>query len=108
MLRNLIENAIAYAGPDAEVTVAVRSNAPIRLVVEDNGPGIPPDRRAEVLQRFARGGHGSAPGMGLGLPIVEDIAGLFGASLSLDDGAGGKGLRATVTFPATRAPVGFA
>lgn len=101
MLRNLIENAIAYAGAGAEVTVAVKSQgSDIRLLVEDNGPGIPAGRRAEVLQRFARGGHGDAPGMGLGLPIVEDIAALFGATLELQDGAGGRGLCAAVTFPA--------
>lgn len=101
MLRNLIENAIAYAGRGAEVTVSVRAEGgATRLRVVDNGPGIPAERRAEVLQRFARGGHGIAPGMGLGLPIVEDIAALFGATLMLEDGPTGRGLCATVTFPA--------
>lgn len=100
MLRNLIENAIAYAGSGAEVTVSVLvegSRTSLRVV--DNGPGIPAGRRTEVLQRFARGGNGEAPGMGLGLPIVQDIAALFGATLTLEDNPGGKGLRATITFP---------
>lgn len=100
MLRNLVENAIAYAGRGAEVTVSVRT-APggIWLSVEDDGPGIPPERRGEVLQRFARGGQSSAPGVGLGLPIVEDIAALFGAKLTLEDGARGRGLAASIMFP---------
>lgn len=101
MLRNLIENAIAYAGPGSEVTVSVKAEAGrTSLQVVDNGPGIPADRRAEVLQRFARGGLGDAPGMGLGLPIVQDIAALFGATLALEDNPGGRGLCATITFPA--------
>ncbi|MBD9374772.1 sensor histidine kinase N-terminal domain-containing protein [Rhizobium sp. ARZ01] len=107
MLRNLIENAIAYAGSGAEVTVMVFSEKHVvRLRVEDNGPGIQAERRAEVLQRFARGGHGNAPGMGLGLSIVEDIAALFGATLTLEEGTGGKGLCAVVTFPAAAADAG--
>jgi two-component system sensor histidine kinase TctE len=53
-----------------------------------------------VRQRCARGGRGQAPGMGLGLPIVEEIAGLFGGHLNLGEGPEGKGLKASVTFPA--------
>ncbi|MDR6755730.1 two-component system sensor histidine kinase TctE [Mycoplana sp. BE70] len=107
MLRNLIDNAIAYAGPGAEVTVAIQPKGQtIRLRVDDNGPGIPAERKAEVLQRFARGGGSEAPGMGLGLPIVEDIAALFGATLALEQGAGGRGLSAVVTFPAVTTDAG--
>ncbi len=101
LLRNLIENAIAYAGKGAEVTVRVENEeGTVRLDVEDNGPGIPPENRQVVRQRFARGGRGEAPGMGLGLPIVEEIAGLFGGHLTLGEGPDGKGLKASVTFPA--------
>ncbi len=100
LLRNLIENAIAYAGKGAEVTVRVETeDSNVRLDVEDNGPGIPPENRQVVRQRFARGGRGEAPGMGLGLPIVEEIAGLFGGHLTLGEGPDGKGLKASVTFP---------
>jgi two-component system sensor histidine kinase TctE len=101
LLRNLIENAIAYAGKGAEVTVRVKTEKDgVRLDVEDNGPGIPPENRQVVRQRFARGGRGQAPGMGLGLPIVEEIAGLFGGHLNLGEGPDGNGLKASVTFPA--------
>jgi two-component system sensor histidine kinase TctE len=110
LLRNLIENAIAYAGKGAEVTVRVETEASgVRLDVEDNGPGIPPENRQVVRQRFARGGRGQAPGMGLGLPIVEEIAGLFGGHLVLGEGPEGKGLKASVTFPAAmRGPAAIA
>lgn len=101
LLRNLIENAIAYAGRGAEVTVRVRADAgTVRLDVEDNGPGIPPAGRQVARQRFARGDRGEAPGMGLGLPIVEEIAALFGGRLTLEDGRDGRGLKASVRFPA--------
>lgn len=100
LLRNLIENAIAYAGPGTEVTVSVTANRGLmELAVEDNGPGIPPDERDMVRQRFARGGSGAAPGMGLGLPIVEEIAGLFGARMELETARSGRGLRVAIAFP---------
>nr|WP_312415472.1 sensor histidine kinase [Shinella sp.] len=100
LLRNLVENAIAYAGRGAEVTVSVRqSENTAVLAVEDNGPGIPPERRPLVRQRFSRGEHRDAPGMGLGLPIVEEIAALFEATVSLESGENDRGLRVTVRFP---------
>jgi two-component system sensor histidine kinase TctE len=99
LLGNLISNAIAYAGRGAEVTVRVTSdNGVACLEVEDNGPGIAPEKRAMVRQRFARGEGNAAPGAGLGLAIVEEIAGLFHAQLFLEDGAGGRGLKARVVF----------
>ncbi|MBO9629315.1 MAG: sensor histidine kinase [Shinella sp.] len=101
LLRNLVENALAYAGDGAVVTVSVREAAnTVLLTVEDNGPGIPPERRSLVRQRFSRGDHRDAPGMGLGLPIVEEIATLFEATMALESGAHDRGLRVTIRFPA--------
>ncbi|QRM53470.1 sensor histidine kinase [Sinorhizobium sp. BG8] len=101
LVRNLVENAILYAGAGAEVTVRTRSTGDGALLeVEDDGPGIPKERRELVRQRFAREHHRDAPGMGLGLPIVEEIAQLFGGTLSLKDGAGSNGLLVEVSFPA--------
>lgn len=98
LLGNLISNAIAYAGPDTEVTVRVSSRAEgVCLEVEDDGPGIPPDKLASVRQRFSRGDKGE--GAGLGLPIVEEIARLFAGRLDLARGSSGRGLKATITFP---------
>lgn len=102
LLGNLISNAIAYGGPGTEVTVRVRaSGGSVGLEVEDNGPGIPAERLAAVRQRFSRGDKGE--GAGLGLPIVEEIARLFGGRLDLDAGVSGRGLKATVTLPLAEA-----
>ncbi|MBN7805736.1 sensor histidine kinase [Agrobacterium rosae] len=99
LLGNLISNAIAYAGRGAEVTVRVgKSDGIAFLEVEDNGPGISAEKRDVVRQRFARGDGNAAPGAGLGLSIVEEIATLFKGQLSLEDGAGERGLKATVRF----------
>ncbi len=99
LLGNLISNAIAYAGRGSEITVRVRKiDGRACLEVEDNGIGIPPEKRSVVRQRFARGEGNVAPGAGLGLAIVEEIATLFKAELVLEDGAGGQGLKASIRF----------
>ncbi|WP_430257999.1 sensor histidine kinase [Neorhizobium sp. IRS_2294] len=100
LVKNLIVNAILHGGSGTEVTVRIeRSDETARLEVEDNGPGIPPEKRATVLERFGRLGRGDASGTGLGLPIVEEIARLHGAALSLHDGSGGTGLKVRIDFP---------
>jgi len=102
LLKNLIGNALLYAGRGAEVTVRVEGrDGLVALEVEDNGPGIRTDLREAVLKRFRRGGGNESPGTGLGLPIVEEIAALYGGAMRLEDGAGGRGLRVVVTFPAS-------
>jgi two-component system sensor histidine kinase TctE len=101
LLKNLIANALLYAGSGSEVTVRVRqADGTALLEVEDDGPGIPADRRASVLMRFERGGRNDRPGTGLGLPIVDEIARLHGAEMSLADGRGGKGLTVRIGFSA--------
>ncbi|OAP36877.1 histidine kinase [Sinorhizobium glycinis] len=100
LLKNLVGNALLYAGRGAEVTVRVSGlEDEVALEVEDNGPGIRPELREAVLKRFRRGGN-EAPGTGLGLPIVEEIAALYGGTMRLEDGEAGRGLRVVVTFPA--------
>lgn len=98
LLRNLIGNVIAYAGTGAEATVRVRADGGAVLEVEDNGPGLDAAEIVRVRQRFARGGS-AKPGAGLGLPIVEEIAGLFGGALELSAGKDGKGLLVRLRFP---------
>lgn len=95
-LRNLIDNALKYAGAGAEITVRVQTGTDIALMVEDNGPGIPPDRCERMTLRFARAGDGT--GFGLGLPIVAEIAALFHGQFRLSPRPGG-GLYATLRFP---------
>lgn len=100
LLKNLIGNALLYAGRGAEVTVRVESrDHSVLLEVEDNGPGIPPELREAALKRFRRGGE-EAPGTGLGLPIVEEIAALYGGTMRLEEGDGGRGLKVVASFPA--------
>lgn len=97
MLGNLIDNACASAR--SEVRIAIfHDGANIGIRVEDDGPGIEPDQRAFVLQRGARLDESRA-GSGLGLPIVVDLAALYGGSLQLDTSATG-GLAAALTLPA--------
>lgn len=99
LLKNLIGNALLYAGRGAEVTSRVFArDGSVSLEVEDNGPGIRPELHETVLRRFERGGS-DAPGSGLGLPIVEEIAELYGATTSLSEGADGRGLKVTIRFP---------
>ncbi len=107
LLKNLIANALLYAGSGAEVTVRIlRPGDAAVLEVEDDGPGIPAEKRAAVLARFERGGRADASGTGLGLPIVEEIARLHGARLALLEGNAGRGLKVQVAFaPADNGPV---
>lgn len=108
VLKNLVANAISYAGAGAMVTVRVLHEAgqPV-LEVEDNGPGLSADQRTAALQA-QRGAtrplpslaKGQSSGMGLGLAITAEIAALFGADLDLTTGRGGAGLLARVRFPA--------
>ena len=100
LLKNLITNGLLYAGRGAEMTVRVLcAGQRAVLEVEDNGPGIPRDRRDMVLRRFDRGSRADASGSGLGLPIVEEISTLHAAEMELLEGAAGRGLRVRISFP---------
>ena len=74
-----------------------RAGRPV-LVVEDSGPGIPPDERARVFDRFYRLPGSGAEGSGLGLAIVKQVADAHGAQLTLEDAAQGSGLRVSVKW----------
>jgi two-component system sensor histidine kinase TctE len=106
LLKNLVANAIRYAGRGAIVTVRVRTTAEgIVLDVEDNGPGLPLGQTAP-LQNGAAGQRplpaltrGAGHGMGLGLTIAAEISALFGATLTLERPPQGSGLLARIRFP---------
>jgi two-component system sensor histidine kinase TctE len=105
LLDNLVDNALRYTPPGGSVTVRCGTTpGGTVLEVEDDGPGIPPAQRARVFERFVRlAPEAGTTGSGLGLAIVRDIARLHGARVELGDGAGGKGARFTIHFPARRA-----
>lgn len=128
LLNNLIENAVNYGcatgdAADGAITVRVRRDgAAVLLEVEDNGPGVAPEERARVFERFYRilGTH--SDGSGLGLAIVREISAHHDATVELADartdveraakasergpgaGARGPGARFTVRFAAAPAP----
>lgn len=104
-LRNLIQNALAYCPQGSKVTVrAVMSGGGPALEVEDDGPGIPADARAEAMERFVRLSANGGAGSGLGLAIVQEIAARHGATLELGDGHDGRGLCARIRFPQAATP----
>jgi signal transduction histidine kinase len=101
MLGNLLDNAFKWTDDSVEVSVSGsdEDGRPMLLVtVDDNGPGLPPEARAEVLRRGRRLDE-SKPGSGLGLSIVADMAKLYGGRVSLE-AAPGEGLRARLELPA--------
>lgn len=97
---NLVDNAIRYtpAGGHVTLTAWQPPDAPARLEVTDTGPGIPPELRTRVFERFNRGNATSQEGTGLGLAIVAEAARACGATVTLGAGPDGKGLRAVVEF----------
>jgi two-component system sensor histidine kinase TctE len=99
-LANLVHNAIQYTQRGGHITVrtGTRGGAPF-VEVEDDGPGIAPAERGRVLERFYRVPGTPGTGSGLGLAIVREIAAGHGASLTLQEGQQGGGLRVGVTFP---------
>jgi two-component system sensor histidine kinase TctE len=100
-LGNLLHNAIEYLPRGGHITVRTgkRLGAAF-LEVEDDGPGIPPPERARVLERFYRIPGTAGTGSGLGLAIVKEIAAAHGASVEIGEGAGLRGCRVEIRFPA--------
>jgi two-component system OmpR family sensor kinase len=100
LMRNLVDNAVKYtpAGGTVDVAVRVEQGAAV-LTVEDSGPGIAPEERERVFNRFYRIAGSEAAGSGLGLAIIHAIAERHGAKLALDASSRLGGLLVKVTFP---------
>lgn len=104
LLRNLVDNAVKYTPGGGTVDISVQHEAGnIVVQVEDSGPGIPPDERERVFDRFYRVAGSEAAGSGLGLAIIKAIAERHGATLVLDASQRLGGLKAVVTFRAQAA-----
>jgi signal transduction histidine kinase len=97
LVDNLVGNAIKYSPAGSTVRVRVqRDDDAVQFVVTDEGPGIRPELRARVFDRFYRAPDQDQPGSGLGLAIAKSVADRHGASLELGDGPDAKGLRVRV------------
>ena len=99
MLGNLVENAAKYGGGRVFVTVKPNGGR-VDIEIEDDGPGIPADRRGELFSRGARLDTTGKPGTGLGLAIVRDVAEIYGGSVQLEESEDLGGLLARLTLPA--------
>lgn len=95
-IRNLVENALAYAPAGTEVVVSV--DAPASVSVADRGPGIPQGDRERIFDRFWRGANSPAQGSGLGLAIVREIMNAHRGSVGAGDNPAG-GAVLTLAFP---------
>jgi two-component system sensor histidine kinase TctE len=99
MLNNLIDNAIRYTPHGGHITVGVnKTKHGAELSVEDNGPGIDPQHRERVFERFYRILGTGQSGSGLGLSIVAEVAKRHNAELMLEAGSNGVGTRISVSF----------
>jgi two-component system sensor histidine kinase TctE len=98
---NLVDNAFSYTPPGSRVTLRCGEYSKgVYVSVTDNGPGIPADARARVMERFFRLPGSQGIGSGLGLAIVGEIAGRHGGTVSIEDAQDeGHGTRVTVRFP---------
>lgn len=100
LVDNLVDNAIKHSPPGGTVRVRLqRDDGHVLMRVDDAGPGIPPELRPRVFERFYRVPGQDVAGSGLGLSIVERVALRHQASVSLEDGPGGRGLSVVVRFP---------
>jgi two-component system OmpR family sensor kinase len=106
LLSNLLDNALRYTPAGGRIDVAIDADAAggALLTVADTGPGIPPEERERVFDRFFRSPGNREPGSGLGLSIVKRIADAHHAAIELTAPERGSGLVVHVRFPAPDAP----
>jgi signal transduction histidine kinase len=100
MLGNLVENAAKYGGGRVFVTVEPPATGKVAILIEDDGPGIPPERLTELFTRGTRLDTTGKPGTGLGLAIVRDVAEIYGGSVQLEQSEDLGGLLVRLTLPA--------
>ena len=96
---NVLENACKWCRRRVRARASPVQGHPerLRIIIEDDGPGLPVERRAEVMQRGARLDE-SAPGSGLGLSIVDELARAYGGEVRLDSAPLG-GLKVVIDLP---------
>ncbi|CAJ0704110.1 Adaptive-response sensory-kinase SasA [Ralstonia edaphis] len=108
LVENVLDNAVRETPNGGEVRVAVKrieqaGALMVELRIEDSGPGIPPDERDRVFERFYRPRTSQSQGSGLGLAIVRRIVELGNGSVAIEDGlvhAEGRGCAIVIRLPA--------
>ena len=97
VLINLLENELTHLPDACQIVVRLRSRqGSAELVIEDNGPGFPPDIGRPTFKRFVKGKH--SPGHGLGLAFVDAVARAHGGQAKISDRVGG-GAVITLSLP---------
>ncbi|MEG0822132.1 MAG: ATP-binding protein [Burkholderiaceae bacterium] len=100
LANNLVDNAIRYTPEGGRIELRVRQeDGQSVLEVADNGPGVAPEERGRVFDRFYRAMGTAAPGSGLGLAIVHQVAAMHGGFALLTDGLDGRGVTLRVVMP---------
>lgn len=97
ILDNLVSNAIEAAPPGSQIAITVApGDRWVELHVVDHGPGLPPEAHDHAFERFWRPPGAPGAGFGLGLAIVRQLARACGGNATLEPGADGRGVDATV------------
>jgi two-component system, OmpR family, sensor histidine kinase QseC len=105
LIDNLVGNAVKYSPPGGTVKVNLHADAnAVQLTVTDQGPGIAPELRERVFERFFRAPGQAQSGSGLGLAIAKAVADRHGATLELSSGANGVGLQVRLRIPSSTTP----
>jgi two-component system OmpR family sensor kinase len=100
LMLNLLENAIRHTPPGTQVQASTQAHdGEAVIVVQDSGPGIPPELGGRVFERFVRGGRDGGKGSGLGLAIVRSVAQSHGGNVALQTLADGTGTRFVIRIP---------
>ncbi len=103
LLDNLVGNAIKFAPEGSTVTIALEEPSPevVRLTVQDEGPGLPPERCADPFARFGAHENKAGPSVGLGLTFVKRVVDKHGGSIKVEQGVE-MGTRFVIELPQQR------
>jgi signal transduction histidine kinase len=110
LVRNLVDNALRYTPEGGRCVVSCRTEVVdgrevVRLKVADNGPGVPPDERERIFDRFYRVPGTGGRGSGIGLSLVARIAQMHGCRICVGEGIEGRGFGIWLDFqPAAQPP----
>lgn len=107
LIRNVVDNALRYAGEGGRVEVTCKSQPDaadgtktVVFTAADDGPGVPVEERERIFDRFYRVAGSTSRGSGIGLSLVSRIAQLHDASIRVGEGINGRGFSISITFAA--------